>query len=141
MIMQVLPKIVLWIVVIGIAYVVVGRGTFDSPGTDNPLQAPSAELFLPPAKPERLIAFEQRLSADKLQPDELSEYLALSRQYQDRFWKGGETTVEQALSGVQDQRARHLSVILEKRGLSTQEQSVFFTVVKRDYPQLLEDRE
>jgi hypothetical protein len=138
---QIVPKILVWIVVIGIAYMMFGPQAFDSSGRGDPLHGSSAQRYLPPAKPERLVSYEQRLFAGKLQPEEFSAYQALSRKYQGSFWDGRETTVEEALSGVKLHRGEHLAAILEELGLSQEEQSIFFTVLKRDHPALLEDRE
>jgi hypothetical protein len=141
MMIQVLPKIVLWVVLIGMAYAVFGPQTFNSSGSGNPLNGSPSQLYLPPAKPERLIVYEQRLSLGTLQPEEFSAYQALSRKHQASFWDGQDKTVEEALSGVTQDRGDYLAAILDERGLSKEEQSIFFTVLKRDHPGLLEDRE
>jgi len=138
---QVLPKIVVWVFLIGIVYVVFGPQAFDSSNRGNPLNNSSSPLFLPPAKSERLMVYERRLLVGELQPDELAEYEALSREHQGGFWEGKETSVEEALSGVKNNRSEHLASILGERGLSKEEQSIFFTVLKRDQPAVLEDRE
>ena len=138
---HVLPKIVVWLVVIGIAYWIFGPKSFDSSGGGNPLQNVSSQLFLPPAKSERLVGYEQRLEAGQLQPEEFPEYQALAKAYQGRFWEGNGMSVEEALSGVKNHRVENLASILSERGLSKEERFVFFTVLKRDHPELLEDRE
>jgi len=138
---HVLLKIVVWIVLIGIAYRVFGPQAFDSSDGGNPLNGSTSQLYLPPAKSELLMSYEKRLLVGKLQPDEFFEYQALSRKHQGEFWEGRETSVEAALSGVKNGRGEHLASILGERGLSKEEQSIFFTVLKRDHPRVLEDLE
>lgn len=134
-------KIGVWVAVFGIGYLVFGPQLFDSSGVGGPVQGSASQLFLPPAKPKRLIDYERRLALGQLETDEFPEYQALSKAHQGSFWEGGEVSVEQALAGVKHHRGQHLAAILEERGLSKAEQSIFFTVLKRDYPDLLEDRE
>lgn len=138
---HVLLKVLVWVVVLGVGYVIFGPQSFDSSGGGDSLRNPSAQLFLPPAKSERLVDYERRLAAGQLQPAEFSEYQALARAHQSRFWRGGELSVEEALAGVRSHRGERLAAILEERGLSQEEQSVFFTVLQRDHPDLLEDPE
>jgi hypothetical protein len=95
---QVLPKVVIWAILIAIAYFAFGPNAFDSSGIRNPLHGSTETLFLPPVKPERLMDYEQRLSAGKLEPAAIQDYQALSREHQSRFWEGNDTSVEEALS-------------------------------------------
>ena len=139
--LQVLPKIVVWAVLIGAAYFAFGPDALDSSGTANPLDSAPAAIFLPPAKPALLIDYERRLSVGQLEPAEMAGYRALSTAYQGRFWDGSDMSVEEALSGVKRDRARRLADILGTRGLSQEERAIFFTVLRRDHPSLLEDRE
>lgn len=138
---HVLPKIVVWLLVLGVAYFIFGPQGFNSSREGNPLKDGSSELFLPPAKSERLMSYERRLEAGRLQPAEFSEYQALAKAHQSSFWQGSGMSVEEALSGVSKNRSGHLASMLSERGLSKEEQSIFFTVLKRDNPGLLEDRE
>lgn len=138
---HVLPKVVVWLVVIGAAYLIFGPQSFDSSGGGDPLRNASSQLYLPPAKSERLVGYEQRLEAGQLQPEEFSEYQAVAKAYQASFWKGNGLSVEEALSGVDSHRIEHLASILAERGLSKEEASIFFTVLMRDHPELLEDHE
>ena len=137
----VLLKIAVWVLVIGIGYFVFGPQGINSSDGGNTLQNASTQLFLPPAKSERLKGYERSLAAGELQPAEYGEYQALSKAHQSSFWKGSELSVEQALSGVKNHRSEHLASILQKRGLSMEELSIFFTVLKRDHPELLADHE
>jgi hypothetical protein len=114
---------------------------FNSSPEGGPFQNSTSKLFLPPSKSERLRRYEQLLADDQLGPSEYPEYQALAREYQARFWTGDGMSVEQALSGVKTRRGERLSEILQERGLSNAEQSIFFTLVKRDRPSLLEDRD
>jgi len=138
---HVLLKILVWVVVLGVGYFVFGPQSFDSSDGGGPFRDSSSELFLPPAKPDRLIDYERRLAADQLQPAEFAGYQALAKAHQSDFWKGRDLTVEKALAGVRSNRGRHLVAILRERGLSKEEQSIFLTVLQRDHPELLEDRE
>ena len=138
---HVLPKIVVWLLVIGGAYLIFGPQSFDSSGGRNPLQNDSSQLYLPPAKSDRLMRYERRLEAGQLQPGEFAEYQTLAKTHQSNFWAGDGLSVENALSEVKNNRSEHLASILAKRGLSKEERAIFFTVLKRDHPELLEDRE
>ena len=135
---HVLPKIVVWLVLIGGAYLIFGPQSFDSSGGADTLHTGASQLFLPPAKPERLLRYERRLKTGQLQAAEFSEYQTLVKTYRSKFWVGDGLSVEEALSGVEDSRDEHLASILEERGLSKEEQSIFFTVLKRDHPELLD---
>ena len=137
----VIPKILVWLLVIGGAYLIFGPQSFDSSGGGNSLQNESAPLFLPPAKSDRLISYERRLEAGQLQPAEFVEYKTLAKTHQSSFWEGDGLSVEEALFEVKINRSEHLASLLAKRGLSKEEQAIFFTVLKRDHPELLEDRD
>lgn len=135
-----LLRIGVWVAVLGIGYLVFGPGLFDSADSNNPFHNRS-QLYLPPPKPARLIEYEHRMGGNKLGPTERAEYQSLAREWKARFWKGEDVTVEEALSGVKDHRGERLAAILKERGLSRNEISVFFMMVQRDRPSLLEDRE
>lgn len=135
---HVLPKIVVWLVLIGGAYLAFGPQSFDSSGGVDTLHTGSSQLFLPPAKSKRLLRYERRLEAGQLQAAEFSEYQALVKTYRRKFWAGDGLSVKEALSGVEGNRVERLASILEERGLSEEERSIFFTVLKRDHPELLE---
>jgi hypothetical protein len=138
---HVLPKIAVWLFVIGGAYLIFGPQSFDSSGGGNLLRPESPQLSLPPAKSDRLINYERRLEAGQLQPAEFAEYQTLAKAHQSSFWGGDGLSVEKALSDVKNNRSEHLVSILAKRGLSKEEQAIFFAVLKRDHPDLLEDRD
>jgi hypothetical protein len=138
---HVIPKIVVWLLVIGGAYLIFGPQSFDSSGGRNPLQNESSQLFLPPAKSDRLMSYERRLEAGQLLRDEFAEYQTLAKEHQSSFWKGDGLSVEEALSEFKNNRSEQLASILAERGLSKEEQSIFFTVLQRDHPELLEDRD
>ena len=137
---HVILRIAVWALVIGMGYVVLGPELFDSSRVDNPFQS-EATLFLPPLKSPRLIEYEQRLQQGMLGANELSEYQALVKERQAGFWKGSDTTVKQALAGVNTQRKEYLATLLKKRGLSDEELGIFIAVVQRDNPTLLKDRD
>lgn len=137
---HVILRIVVWGLVIGIGYLVLGPQLFDSSRIDNPFQS-EVKLFLPPLKSPRLIEYEERLQQGMLEPDELAEYQALVKERQAGFWKGSNTSVEEALAGVNTQRKEHLAALLKERGLSDGELGIFFAVVQRDSPALLKDRD
>ena len=137
---HVILRIVVWALVIGMGYLILGPELFDSSRIDNPFQS-EATLYLPPQKSPRLIEYEQRLQQGMLAADDLAEYQALLKERQAGFWKGSDMTVEQALAGVNTQRKAHLATLLKERGLSDEELGVFFAVVQRDSPALLKDRD
>ena len=138
---HVLPKILVWLLVIGGAYLVFGPESFDSSHGGDPLQHESSPIFLPPAKSDLLLDYERRLEAVELQPGEFAEFQALAKAYQGSFWEGDGVSVEAALADTRSNRHESLASILATRGLSQEEQSIFFTVLKRDHPELLEDRD
>jgi hypothetical protein len=135
---HVLLRIVVWLAVFGIGYLVFGPKLFNWSDKDDPLQSSSA-LYLPPPKPQRLVELEARLRAGGLGPEESTEYQSLAQEWQKNFWKGSGVTVEEALSGIKDHRREHLASILAERGLSREELSFFFMAVSRDQPSLLQD--
>ena len=137
---HVILRIVVWALVIGIGYLMLGPELFDSSRVDNPFQS-EVELYLPPLKSPRLVEYEVRLQKGMLEADELAVYQALVKERQTGFWKGSDTTVEEALAGVNTQRKEHLAELLKERGLSDGELGAFFAVVQRDSPALLKDRD
>ena len=138
--MQVAARIAVWVLVLGGGYLLFGPDLFDSSPSGDPFGKSASTLFLPPAKPAALVDYERRLAGGGLRADELPDYQALARDYQVGFWNATDMSVEEALSGVFEQRTSRLLSILAERGLSPDEQAVFITVVRRDSPALLEDR-
>lgn len=134
-------KIGVWLCLLGVFYLVFGPQAFDSSNLADPLQNASSRIYLPPTKPPRLVELENRLHGGGLQADETSEFRSLAREYQGRFWKGDGVTVEQALSGVREQRRQRLLELLKERGLTDEEVSVFWAVLNRDHPAMLADRD
>lgn len=132
-------KILVWTIVLGVAYLAVGPKVFDSGG--DALFSDASPLYLPPAKSDALRELERRAATDRLAADQAADYQTLAQDYQAGFWRGDGTTVEQALSGVATGRAERLAEMLDERGLSQQEAAVFFAVVRRDRPGLLDDRD
>lgn len=137
---QVILRIAVWLIVLGIGYLVFGPSAFDSSNSSNPFETGSS-LYLPPAKSQRLVDLETLRNQRPLDKEESAEYLALVKERQSAFWQREGVTVEEALSGVRSDRGAHLAKLLEERGLSPEEISVFFVVVERDHPSLLADLE
>ncbi|MCB1790975.1 MAG: hypothetical protein KDJ27_17400 [Gammaproteobacteria bacterium] len=137
---QVAARIVIWVIVIALAYVILGPKGFDSSDSDNPF-ASETPLYLPAAKPPRLRELERRLHDGALGADDAQEYHALLKRHQAAFWQDRGETVEQALADVGNGRRARLQQILIERGLSDDEMRVFFTVLDRDHPRLLDDRD
>ena len=135
-----LIRIAVWLVILGGAYLVFGPQLFDSSRGDNPF-ASTTEIFLPPAKSEREIALEALMAGRWLEPGEAEEYRSLVRERRSRFWQREGVSVEQALSGIRRGRKQRLADLLAQRGLSPDDAAVFLTVVERDHPELLADRE
>jgi hypothetical protein len=138
---QVVARIAIWVLVFGIGYLLLGPQLFDSTPSSDPVGRPASTLMLPPAKPAELVDYERRIASGQLNPDELPRYQALARDYQAGFWAGSEESVEQALAEIPTDRMAHLLSILADRGLTRDEQSVFITLVKRDAPSFLADRQ
>lgn len=136
---HVLLRVLVWVVVIGVGYLLVGPKLFDSSSIDNPF-ASDAAIFLPPPKSQRHLEFDEILAARPLNEEELAEYRKLVRERQSRFWQQSGVTVEEALSGVKTQRREALASLLEQRGVTQEEAAVFFLVLERDHPALLADR-
>ncbi len=136
---QVVLRVLVWVLVLGLGYLAFGPELFDSSDTANPFGRVST-LFLPPAKQQREIEFEGMIEQRGLSTKERAEYDALVQARRASFWKGEDTSVEEALAGVKTQRGVHLMNLLEQRGWSRQEAAMFLTVVRRDHPNLLEDR-
>jgi hypothetical protein len=137
---HVVLRIAVWAVVLGVGYLAFGPGLFDSSPDESPFGSGST-IFLPPPKSERHVAYEQMSRERALSPEELEDYRALVQDRESRFWQQQGVSVEQALSGVETQRKAHLAKILDQRGLTKEEAAVFFLVVERDHPALLQDRE
>lgn len=137
---HVLLRIAVWVLVLGIGYLVFGPQLFDSSPNSNPFES-SSEIYLPPAKTERQIEYEKTMKGRGLEPEELAEYLALSRHRETNFWQREGVSVEEALSGIQRQRKQRLVTILEQRGMSMDESAIFLMVVERDHPGLLIDQD
>jgi hypothetical protein len=135
-----LLRIAVWVVVLGIGYVVFGPGLFDSTPDDSPFES-SSTIFLPPAKSQRHLEYDAISRERALSTEELADYRELVQQRQSRFWQQQGVSVEQALAGVETHRKEHLATILEQRGLTKEEAAVFLFVVERDHPALLKDRE
>jgi hypothetical protein len=98
-------------------------------------------MFLPPAKSDRQVEYEKMMNERRLSPEEAVAYQSLVVERESRFWQRDGISVEEALSGVKRQRKQRLAEILEQRGASKEEVVVFFMVLERDHPKLLEDRE
>lgn len=137
---HVVLRVLVWVLVLGIGYLVFGPQLFDSSDTANPFGR-SSTLFLPPAKQQREIEFEHALERRGLSTKERAEYEALVQARRANFWKGEDTSVEEALAGITTNRSFHLMDLLEQRGWSRQEAAMFLTVVRRDNPELLKDRQ
>ena len=137
---QVLLRIAVWVLVLGVGYLVFGPQLFDSSGNDNPFESGS-KIFLPPQKTKPQIEYEKIMEERRLQPEELAEYQALSQEREADFWQQAGVSVEDALSGIQRQRKQSLAAILEQRGMSRDEIAIFLMVVERDHPGLLADRD
>ncbi|MCB1800585.1 MAG: hypothetical protein KDI82_02750 [Gammaproteobacteria bacterium] len=136
---QVGLRIAIWVLVLGIAYFAFGPKLFDSSGDGNPFTSDKA-LYLPPEKPQALRDFERLAGQRDLSDSEQADYLAAMQAYQGIFWRAEGTTIEQALAGFPNQRRERLIDILRARGLSPSEINVFFMVLNRDHPDLLDDR-
>jgi hypothetical protein len=137
---HVLLRIAVWAAVIGIGYLAFGPQLFDSSRSADPFES-SSEIFLPPAKSDRHIEYEELMNERRLSPEESAEYRSLIQERGSRFWQREGVSVERALSGVKTQRKERLAKMLEQRGLSKEELAVFFMVLERDHPALLADRE
>ncbi len=136
---HVLLRALVWIVVLGAGYLAFGPQLFDSSDTANPFGR-SSTLFLPPAKQQREVEFERIIQQRELSAKERAEYDSLVETRRANFWKGEGASVEEALKGIATQRGAYLMTLLEQRGWPRQEAAMFLTVVRRDFPQLLEDR-
>ena len=133
-------RILVWVLVLGIAYLAFGPQLFDSSETANPFGRGEV-LFLPPSKQQREIELENIVGQRALSPEERSEYESLVQARRAAFWKGEETSVGEALSGVKTQRAAVLVALLEQHGWSREEATMFWVVVRRDNPDVLADRD
>lgn len=138
--LQVALRIAVWVLVFGIGYLVFGPQLFDSSDNNNPFASEKA-LYLPPQKPQRLRDLEQAATQRALSADEAAQYLELGKTYQANFWQTEGTTVRQALADAATQRRVRLIDVLAGRGLSADEIGVFFMVLDRDHPGLLDDQD
>lgn len=136
---HVLLRIAVWVAVFTVGYLLFGPELFDSTG-GNPFSRQGA-IYLPPAKPVELIAYETLMAERALDETEQAEYLALDKAWRSRFWQGSELTVTEALSGVENERKAHLAGLLAARGLAPQDAGAFLMVVERDRPELLQGPE
>jgi hypothetical protein len=137
---HVLLRIAVWVVVLGIGYLVLGPQVFDSSPSQSPFES-NSKIFLPPARSERETEYEAVRKERNLRPEEAAEYQSLVRERESRFWQREGVSVEEALFGINTQRKARLAEILEQRGLSKEESLVFLMVVERDHPALLADQE
>ena len=137
---HVLLRVLVWVLVLGVGYLVLGPSVFDSSDTANPFGR-SATLFLPPAKQQREVELDRLIQQRALTPEEQAEYESLVQTRRSSFWRGQDISVEKALSGVTTQRAAHLVTVLEERGWSRDDAVMFLTVVRRDNPDVLADRD
>lgn len=133
-------RIAVWVTVFAIGYLVFGSQLFDSSQSVNPFESVTT-IYLPPVKSERQIEYEELMQTRNLDSEELAEYRSLAINRESKFWQREGVSVEEALSGVKRQRKQHLASILEQRGMSTEESAIFFMVVERDHPALLDDQE
>lgn len=136
---QVGLRVLVWALVLGMAFVLFGPGVFDSGRDSNPVGS-QEPLYLPPEKSAQLLAWERQAAAGTLTADERAAYEAEARAWQTRFWSGSELSVEAALADVSAGRRSHLVATLISRGLAEDEVAVFLAVVVRDRPDLLADR-
>lgn len=137
---HVLLRIAVWLLVFGIGYLVFGPQLFDSARNANPFGSEKT-LFLPPAKSEREMKFEELLKQRNLDGEEAAEYLALVQERQSGFWASEGLSVEEALAGIQTERKERLVGLLVERGMSGDEIAIFLAVLERDHAALLSDRE
>ena len=136
---QAVARIAVWLLVIGLGYMLFGPELFDSSRSENPF-ASDAPLFLPPVKTQRLLEYEAILDERVLSEQEADEYRSLVRDRQSRFWQGDGVSVEDALADVKTERKGRLIEILIQRGMSQDELAIFFMVLERDHAALLADR-
>lgn len=137
---QVLLRIAVWVLVLGIGYLVFGPDLFDSSGGSSPFES-DAVLFLPPPRSQRLVALDRVRRERVLEPAEVAEYRSLIEHRQSAFWQRQGLSVEDALSGVRTDRRGALLRLLEEHGATGEEAAVFLLVVERDHPDLLRDRD
>lgn len=138
--LQVLLRVAVWVVVLGVGYLLFGSQLFDSSSSNNPFGVEST-IFLPPSKSVRERHYEAISGERALTAEEEAEYRGLERERNAGFWQQQGVSVEEALAGVDSNRKEHLATILQQRGLSSDEISVFLFVVERDAPALLVDRQ
>lgn len=133
-------RILVWVLVFGIGYLVFGPELWDSSGKTDPF-ASDKPVYLPPVRPARLIELERALQQRELTLTEMADYQTLTRDRHSGFWAEHGATVQSALAGIKQQRRQHLVGLLRERGMSDQEMAIFLTVLERDHAALLQDRE
>jgi len=135
-----LLRLLVWVVVLGGGYLLLGPELFDTSSGGGPFESDS-EIFLPPAKSPRLLQYDTLSQEGTLSPEERAEYQRLTKDRASRFWQQEGVSVQEALAGVKSRRKDRLVEILRERGASREEITVFLFVVERDNPALLADRE
>jgi len=135
-----LLRILVWVLVLGGGYLLLGPELFDTSSGGGPFETDS-EIFLPPAKSPRLLQYDALSQERALSAEERTEYQRLTKERASRFWQQEGISVEEALAGVTSQRKDRLVEILKERGMSGEEITVFLFVVERDNPALLAERE
>ena len=137
---HVLLRVLVWVTVFAVGYLLFGPELFDSSDGENPF-ATETRLYLPPAKPQRLVEYEAAIAGGALGADQQADYRTLQKAYQADFWQGSDLSVAEVMAGVETGRRAHLARVLHERGLSEQEIGIFLMVVDRDKPDLLRDPE
>ncbi len=137
---QVLLRIAIWLIVLGIGYLMIGPQVFDSSGNASPFKSVSA-LYLPPPRSPRLAEYETLAQQRPLNPDEMADYRALDKSRNATFWQQQGISVESALADVTSQRRQHLVTLLQQGGATNEEIATFLLVAGRDHPDLLKDRQ
>ena len=107
---HVLLRIAVWVVVLGIGYLVLGPQVFDSSPSQSPFES-NSKIFLPPARSERETEYEAVRKERSLRPEEAADYQSLVRERESRFWQREGVSVEEALFGINTQRKARLAEI------------------------------
>ena len=137
---QVVLRIAIWLIVLGIGYWLIGPQVFDSSENASPFKSAST-LYLPPPRSPRLAEYEALAQGRPLRPEEMSDYRALDEARKATFWQQQGESVDAALAGVKTGRRQHLVTLLQQRGAANEEIATFLLVAGRDHPDLLKDRE
>lgn len=135
-----LLRIAVWVVILGLGYLLIGPKLFDSSPDVSPFEGTST-IFLPPVKSPRHAEYDAMSKQRTLSAEEMEEYRGLVRERESKFWQREGVSVEEALAGVKTQRKQYLAELLAQRGVTEEEAAVFFLVLERDNPRLLADRE